>query len=75
MYRRGDLVRVVGYGGQVGVLRVWKVGKRGLGLCTDDGFQRLMNNEEAAVVGFPQADIQGVIENTDPIMDGAISST
>jgi len=60
MFSRGDRVRVVGFGGKEGVLRVWDVRPHGLLLCTEDGYPALLAGDDAALVGFPMADIRGL---------------
>jgi hypothetical protein len=59
--RRGDRVQVEGFGGRTGVLRVWNCFDHGLGLCSEDGYQRLEAGRQAPVVGFPRADVRGVV--------------
>lgn len=64
-YSRGDRVRVKGYQGRVGILRVWEEKPRGLVLCSESGYRLLNAGEDAPLVGFPTEDIQG--------LEGAIS--
>ncbi len=61
MYQRGDRVLVEGVGGKRAVLRVWDVRRRGLALCSEAGFAELVQGRDAAIVGFPQSDVIGQV--------------
>ena len=58
-YRRGDRLLVQGFAGDRAVLRVWDVSRGGVLLCTENGYRMLRLGREAALVGFPFADIVG----------------
>jgi hypothetical protein len=60
MYKRGDRVRVEGYGGRAAVLRVWEDFGRGVSLCSEEGYERILQGgSDVAVVGFPRVDVKG----------------
>jgi hypothetical protein len=65
MFTRGDRVRVEGYGGRAAVLLVWEDFGRGVALCSEEGYQRLLEGAEAPVVGFPRSDIKGLVADSD----------
>ncbi len=62
MYSRGDWVWVRGADGREAALIVWEVRRKGLLLCTQMGFQQLLQGKEAPVIGFPMHDILGHTE-------------
>jgi len=62
MFRKGDRVLVRGAGAKEAVLRVWEVRGRGLVLCSEDGYRRLMAVEDTPRIGFPLADVVGHAE-------------
>lgn len=61
MLVRGDHVKIQGFAGKEGELVVWEVREKGLMLCTDEGYQSLIEGREAPVIGFPLSDIVGPI--------------
>jgi len=61
LFNRGDCVRVRGYGGKEAVLRVWEERDRGLLLCSEEGFHRMVDGGELVLVGYPMSDIAGRI--------------
>lgn len=63
MFNRGDQVEVKGFRGDRAVLRVWEArGDRGLLLCSESGFERLVAGSEAPLVGYPMSDVVGVVQ-------------
>jgi hypothetical protein len=61
--KRGDRVKVLGYGGRVAILRVWQVRARGALLCSESGYRRAVDGGELVAVGFPEADIREVVQS------------
>jgi hypothetical protein len=59
VYERGDQVVVSGFGGRTAVLRVWEDRGRGVLATSESGFARLLQGEEAALVGYPKEDVKG----------------
>lgn len=59
---RGQRVAVEGYGGRRATLRVWMDRGRGVTLCSEEGYWRLLaGDKEPALVGFPKVDIRSVL--------------
>lgn len=59
LYERGDQIVVSGFGGRTAVLRVWEDRGRGVLAASEAGFALLSRGEEAALVGYPKADVKG----------------
>jgi hypothetical protein len=64
VYERGTRVIVEGKGGRRAVLTVWEDRGRGLTLTSDAGYKRLIDGEDAPLVGFPKHDVVGRAEET-----------
>ncbi|MCH8089307.1 MAG: hypothetical protein IH955_04775 [Chloroflexi bacterium] len=60
MYIKGDKVRVRGFGGEVGILRVWEERKGGLMLCSESGYAEAVAGGEIRGIGYPIHDIIGL---------------
>ena len=63
MYKKGDRVIVEGFGGKRAVLRVWEHTAKGVWMCSEEGYQDLISNRDAPIVGFPHKDVIGLVEN------------
>ncbi len=61
MYKKGDRVRVEGFGGRTAILRVWEERRRGLVLCSEDGYKEAVEGGELVAVGFPLTDVKGKV--------------
>lgn len=62
-YRRGDIVRLLAYGGDRLVRRVWQDLGRGVAICSEDTYQRAIRDgiAEPNCVGWPREDVLELI--------------
>lgn len=59
--KRGEIVRVRLYGGEIVLRRVWEDAGSGLLLCTEEAYRHaLETGEEPICVGFPRQDVEAV---------------
>ncbi|GEM_PF-2700820 len=60
MFKQGDRVVVQGFLQKWAILRVWRVGDKGIWCCTEDGYKRKLAGEDAPTVGYPTSDVRGL---------------
>lgn len=63
-YRRGDIVRLLAYRGEILIRRVWRDNGRGVEICSEENYQiALRDGVEAESVGWPREDVLEVVSH------------